>query len=338
MMPARGVGRPRAIVASAARMQSAQNRRRLGSLQSLRIAPRTAARYESALRRFFEHLNLEGEAVGRTPAANDLQAARYIEHLWEQGDGKSWATDLLSALVWTSPNLKRQLLTSWGLIRAWGIHELPTRAPPLPRASFFALAQALTNAGHQDVGLGVVLAGHCLLRTGELLNLAWKDVELDGSLLRGALNLGITKSGARRGIAESVSVTQPWLIAMLFTYRQHHNKQPGDRFISLSSSAFPKTFADAIRGLGWQDWGFMPYSLRRGGATELWRSTGQLSQVTVRGRWSHPQTARIYVNDGLATLAQMHLADAAALQQTWQAAARKVLQIYRLPSSPISLC
>jgi integrase len=207
MMPGRGAGRPRAIVATAARMQTAQNRRRLGTRQSLRIAPRTAARYETALRRFFHYLSLEVEASGRTPAASDLQAARYVEYLWEQGDGKSWATDLLSALVWTSPNLKGQLLTAWGLVRAWGIHELPTRAPQLPRDAFLALAQTLTQAGHADVGLGVVLAGHCLLRTGELLNLTWGDIELDSTLVRGSLNLGITKSGARRGVAESVSIT-----------------------------------------------------------------------------------------------------------------------------------
>jgi hypothetical protein len=325
-------------VATATRLQTAQTRRRLGTLQSLRIAPRTAAGYETATRRFFQHLGSEGEEVGRTPAAIDLQAARYIEYLWEQDDGKSWAADLLSALVWTSPNLKRQLLTSWGLIRAWGIHELPMRAPPLPRGSFFALAQAHTAAGHRDVGLGVVLAGHCLLGTGELLNLTWGDIELDATLHRGALNLGITKSGARRGIAESVGITQPWLVAMLYTYREHHQKQPGNRFISLSSSAFRRAFADALRSLGWQEWGFMPYSLRRGGATELWRSTGQLSHVTVRGRWSNPQTARIYVNDGLATLAHMHLQDATTLQRAWQTSVHNVLQVYRLPASPILLC
>jgi hypothetical protein len=106
----------------------------------------------------------------------------------------------------------------------------------------------------------------------------------------------------------------------------------------MSSSAFRKAFADAIRSLNWQDWGFMPYSLRRGGATELWRASGQLSQVTVRGRWSHPQTARIYVNDGLATLAQMHLADATALQQSWVSTAQEILNIYRLPAGPILLC
>jgi integrase len=289
------------------------------------------------MRRFFLYLDHEAEPIGQTAAALDLQAARYIEYLWEQGDGKSWATDLLSALVWTSPNLKRQLLTACGLVRAWGIHELPARAPPLPRDAFFALAQALTETGHPDVGLGVVLAGHCLLRTGELLNLTWGDVELDATLVRGALNLGITKSGARRGVAESVSITQPWLVAMLYTYRRHHNKQPGDRFISSTSSAFRRVFAAALRILGWQDWGFMPYSLRRGGATELWRATGQLSQVTVRGRWSHPQTARIYVNDGLATLAQMQLRDTKALEEAWKIKAQNVLEAYDLPVVSILL-
>jgi hypothetical protein len=36
----------------------------------------------------------------------------------------------------------------------------------------------------------------------------------------------------------------------------------------------------------------------------MFRETNSLSPVVVRGRWSNARTARIYINEGLATLAQ----------------------------------
>ena len=74
--------------------------------------------------------------------------------------------------------------------------------------------------------------------------------------------------------------------------------------------------------MGLVDFGFRPYSLRRGGATELWRVTGDLGKVTMAGRWGHQQTARIYVNDGLAVLTEMQLEGpsfqkARALARAW---------------------
>ena len=57
----------------------------------------------------------------------------------------------------------------------------------------------------------------------------------------------------------------------------------------------------------WVPSAFVPYSLRRGGATELWRTTANLDAVVMAGRWRHATTARIYVSDGLAVLAEIRL-------------------------------
>ena len=48
-----------------------------------------------------------------------------------------------------------------------------------------------------------------------------------------------------------------------------------------------------------------PYSLRRGGATTLFRATGSLDVVSVRGRWGNVLTARRYIDDGVATMASI---------------------------------
>ena len=51
--------------------------------------------------------------------------------------------------------------------------------------------------------------------------------------------------------------------------------------------------------------GFRPYSLRRGGATQAFRETGNMPAVLEKGRWAHTRTASTYLNDGLARLAQL---------------------------------
>ena len=50
---------------------------------------------------------------------------------------------------------------------------------------------------------------------------------------------------------------------------------------------------------------FRPYSLRRGGATHWFSKHGSLDRVIVLGRWQAHRTARIYLNEGLAVMAEM---------------------------------
>ena len=51
--------------------------------------------------------------------------------------------------------------------------------------------------------------------------------------------------------------------------------------------------------------GFRWYSIRRGGATAANLSGVPLGVLMLRGRWSDPRTARIYISDGLAMLADL---------------------------------
>ena len=52
---------------------------------------------------------------------------------------------------------------------------------------------------------------------------------------------------------------------------------------------------------------YKPYSLRRGGATHLYKIIGNMSSVIERGRWASVKTARIYVQEAEAMLKAMHL-------------------------------
>ena len=155
------------------------------------------------------------------------------------------------------------------------------------------------------MGIGILLGGHCLLRTGELVELAFSQIEWAEDYASCVISLGTTKGGARRGVLESVTVELQWLSLAMRALREAPNATP--TVVGVPSHVFRRVFNEGIAALKCDGWGFMPYSIRRGGATDLWRTSGALSKVTLRGRWQQASTARIYVNDGLAVLAEQKL-------------------------------
>ena len=55
------------------------------------------------------------------------------------------------------------------------------------------------------------------------------------------------------------------------------------------------------------------YSLRRGGATHLFRETGNFDVVVARGRWAQISTARQYINESMADCHEWHICSAKEL-------------------------
>ena len=70
-----------------------------------------------------------------------------------------------------------------------------------------------------------------------------------------------------------------------------------------------KQFSDALSALKLESFAFRPYSLRRGGATHWFRHHGSFDKLLVQGRWAAPKTAKIYINEGLAILAELNLSE-----------------------------
>ena len=73
--------------------------------------------------------------------------------------------------------------------------------------------------------------------------------------------------------------------------------------MALFGFSFSKRFAQVFE---LTELGFVPYSLRRGGATDLYLRCNNLDPVMLRGR----TTARIYLDDARASLIQMRLSSA----------------------------
>ena len=152
---------------------------------------------------------------------------------------------------------------------------------------------------------------HALLRTGEAINVKAGDVTWDDHRQRAVVSLGLTKSGKRKGIVEEVIVDDPAVYTMLA--RQLRSK-PAGTYLVPSAAAFRGKFAAACQALSLEALHLKPYSLRRGGATYMFRQSGNLHNVVVRGRWSSIATARIYINITKEELQRMQLSPAQSIQ------------------------
>ena len=139
------------------------------------------------------------------------------------------------------------------------------------------------------------------LRTRELLSLTWNDLSVDSSG-GGVVSLAHTKVGQRNASFEAGVILDPLVPALFRRARSARPAVTADDFYIFAGSEvrFYDLFAKALVELGLQDFGFRPYSLRRGGATAYYRATRNMAATIERGRWASIRVARIYINDGLA--------------------------------------
>ena len=280
-------------------------RKRLGSLQSLTVQPATKKRYDKALDQFFDFLRFEGMELPKQRVQMDELVAEYVEHLWATGEGRALASDTVAALQNLEPHLKNHLPTVWRLLKVWNQNELPNRAPPMPETVVHAMAGRALLKEDPEFALSILLGFYGMMRTGELLNVRPHDVSVSSQKGPAVISLGLTKSGKRQGAAESITVSVFDVVRRLFVW-----KQASRRALVQSSSQWRAKFSETLTELKLDEFQFRPYSLRRGGATFWFTKHGSMDRLLIQGRWTAPKTARIYINSGLATLAEMNLSSA----------------------------
>ena len=118
------------------------------------------------------------------------------------------------------------------------------------------------------------------------------------------INLGLTKAGKRQGAAESITLTEQKVLHLLWSWKL---KVSPHTFLTSKPHAWRATFSECVDKLKLSQWEFRPYSLRRGGATHLFVKCGSLDRVLLAGRWTAIKTAKIYLNSGLAMLADIQI-------------------------------
>ena len=93
------------------------------------------------------------------------------------------------------------------------------------------------------------------------------------------------------------------MVRMILRLRSRRAKQP---LWPKSNQAFRKAFDKLVVGLGFASRTYVPYALRRGGATYHFQTFRNLDLTVQQGRWACPKTARQYLDSGTCQLAHVH--------------------------------
>ena len=293
-----------AIISLEGRVNRQHERRRLGTLQTNLVKRITVDRYNQRFNIFVDYLR---QVYGRWPSSAqeyDLIVAEYLEVLWDSGDPKTSATYTLASLHYFIPHLRRQLPRSWKLKAVWDKLELPCQAVPLSLEMLFGFCGYFWKQQETSMVFACLLGFNALLRTGELLQLRVGDcVPTPHGFV---LHLQDTKGAQRRLLQEETVVV---LDALTITAIQklRYRKEPGDYLVGLSPQQFRTKWNKMKHSLDLTSFRYLPYSLRRGGATWFFRTCGSFSQTMMRGRWQHLKTCKLYISEAQLALSQVTL-------------------------------
>ena len=290
----------------------AEQRRKIGNLNTLRVAPKTKKRYEAAVAAFVAYVGMTIWSI------HDMEELErwilvYIDVLWDRGKSIGAAQDLMSGVGYFLR--KRKIcLEAWHIIHVWRIHDFPNRVLPATAELSLALAGLALSQGRERLAAALVLTFHTFLRTGELLNCRKTHFSLNKQG-KGVLVLPWTKGGQRKGEIENVTIDEAgiggWLVRVLAGLHL------GDPLLDLSRHQLGRWWQESLTAFGIDDVGFTFYSMRRGGASHFFRTTGNLPAALLRGRWEHTKTAKIYITEGMQVMVSLAFSSAtsAALQQ-----------------------
>ena len=103
---------------------------------------------------------------------------------------------------------------------------------------------------------------------------------------------------------ETISLDDPWVVSLIALYIE--GMAPEQALSTVSGEIHRRRLATLCQEL-YLNHGFRWYSLRRGGATHEFRKSRNLGELLIKGRWNCAKTARIYLQDGVATLSQLVL-------------------------------
>ena len=153
--------------------------------------------------------------------------------------------------------------------------------------------------GSYTFGMSLLVAFYTMLRTGESSHLL-----SESSRQQVLISLGLTKGGKRTGAAESVILGCEPIVRLVKHWKDIARSTTP---LALSPGKWRGLFNESLCALGLEDYGFRPYSLRRGGATFWFSKHQSLDRILISGRWQTQKSARIYIHEGLSLLAGMNL-------------------------------
>jgi hypothetical protein len=283
-----------------------REREKIGRLRDQRITPGTKDRYEAALQQVAVFAGVSVPRLLASSGLDDLLSS-FIERLWEDGDTKTMASYALASVQYHRPAMKGHLQQSWKLLSLWTKLEQPRRATPMDPQLLLAFAGVLLR--WQWVGLAhLTIVGFCgLLRTGEMFQLLRSSVVMPRKLGQPAILFLFNTKTTKRNLleAEKVIISERTGIDALRYLCQ--GKRQDEPLVETSSSKFRDLWKDVVQELQLTQFHYLPYSLRRGGATCAYREGMSFDLLMAKGRWRNISTARGYLDQALQEYAALQL-------------------------------
>ena len=232
----------------------------------------------------------------------DDRISQWVQKQWSKGTPLFQVSSALCGVQHFLPWTKRRLSRSWRSYQVWRRLEVPIRAPPLAEDILLSLANFAIQRGDLIFASLLLLGFYALLRTGELLQVCPRDILLkDG---HGLVRLQDTKTSRKKGTCEIVPIDHLWtrlVLEQVLIERKAELRMNCPIWLE-SGQSFRQRFAAYFHYFNMSHCQYRPYSLRRGGATHFFLTTGSYDLALDRGRWQSTRVAKLYIQDGLAQL------------------------------------
>ena len=270
------------------------------SLRFVGLKPRSLHSYQRALLHFFEWMDEEEIRMpSRYPDLDETLAA-YLEHLWLDDFNITYAGHTLSALRRFYPQLRYRLPVARQFFSNWKSIHVPRQAVPMPASIALALAGVALAVKELNLALVLLLGFTAFLRTGEMVNLRFTQIQVHE--FNGQIILALPATKTSKNKMESVAVNDQ-LLASLTAHAAA--TAGGDSLLNLTANQFRRQLSLLLEVLQLEQEKFTGYSIRRGGASHAFATGQHFDQLLVTGRWQSVKTARQYLDSGRASLVQL---------------------------------
>jgi len=275
-------------------------------LLSATVTNKTNKRYTAAVSEFANWV-IENEDDAEDMEEFDDLVCDYIHELHRGSFGFSKASTLISALINKVPEFKHQLPRSKQALRGWTKQSPGGSYPPLTWELTVVIAMYFIKNGLFREGVGTLLAFDCMLRVGELTNIKRDDILDTGDLRVGGEHKGlvIRLTKTKTGPNKWVEVLQPevqTILRQLIKSIPSSASQSQQRLFPFTGPQYRYQLKKACTALGFSNL-YVPHSLRHGGATRYYHVLKMpIEDVLFRGRWASNDSARRYIQSGIAIL------------------------------------
>ena len=264
------------------------------------LQPRTLRAYRLAIDNFLHFAGKDAVATLK-PKHLDRLLAEFINRSFQEGDPLTYSGHLLSALKRFHPELRLQLPIATQYLRNWTRAHVPKRAVPASWELVEAMIALALEANEQPLALLLGIGFHAMLRTSEMMQLTVNHILIHSS--KQAFSVVIPTAKTSQGNPQVLQIHDETLWRM--AEKVGRSLQPKALLWKTGPHAFRKRFQQLLARLGFPAQSYLPYSLRRGGATWYYQTTLNLDATMTRGRWACQKTCRIYVDTGTLQLAHL---------------------------------